>query len=140
MAFLQQECEEPPAQNVCNGKGFWVVLQCLLMLAAGGSIVAGGNVFLRGGLLLLLGTYCLWKGCIFAGGRSIARDSLLLMGLVLNWSIAPRGIYCCWGGLLLLAAGDLFYYLIPQMLLGSVYTKRGSTGRWVGQGTVLGGR
>lgn len=44
-----------PALNVCNGNGHWCVLESLLLLAAGGSIVEGG-------ILLLQGVYCCLEG------------------------------------------------------------------------------
>lgn len=115
----------------------------------GGSHVAGGSVFARRDLLLR-------EGSIVAGWWRVC-------WCWLQWGLTllPR-VFCCWGGILLDAVhcclGDLLLmgggyccwlqgncftaflvintnYLAPQVLLGSVFSKRDSTGRWVWVGT-----
>lgn len=95
------------------------MLKGILMLPAGESIVAGGNLIKRS----IAGEFfcCSW-GIYYCWGRSYVavgsvvdgRDVLfgegglcccLLEGLFMlatGESIVSEGIYCCWGGLLLL--------------------------------------
>lgn len=123
--------------TVCNGKGCWGVLEGLLMLFAGWSIVDGGNLFLHGCLLflgkfvvagLLKGCFCCWRG-------QLLLDRIFCWGRGLSMLAAVRSVVAG-EGLLLLAAGDLLYrffcyhYQIPCKLqiyrrgLGEVITTR----------------
>ncbi|PIO07085.1 hypothetical protein AB205_0095800, partial [Aquarana catesbeiana] len=81
----------------CNGKGYWSVLHGLLMLVAGGSILDGGDLFLQGGLLLLVGTYCCRGWALYYLGVSYCWERSTVEG----W------VYCCCllESLLMLAVG-----------------------------------
>lgn len=61
-------------------KGLWGVLEGLLMLAVGVSIVAAGGLFLRCSLLLLGRIVWYWGGSIVAGRDLLFREGSTVAG------------------------------------------------------------
>lgn len=137
------------------------MLQCLLMLAAGGSIVCWRGSISAEGLIAAGEVYCCWwviyccweVSCHWEGSTvegavyySWLLEGLLLLGVFCcRWSIvAGVGgsivaggsiVVGCGGTILILFLLSLTNYIVPQMLLSSVFSKRSSAGRWVGVGT-----
>lgn len=63
------ESRSSTSDTVCNGKGYWGLLENLLMLTTGESIVIGGDIFIQDALLLCLDE------------ASLMLESLMLLGV-----------------------------------------------------------
>lgn len=95
----------PPALNVCNDKRCWGVMEGLLVLAAGGFIVAGGDLFLCSGLLLMVGgSFVAGRDLLLIKGSIVAGCWGVYWGWLLGDFLLLLGTYCCWGGILSLGS------------------------------------